>query len=90
MVCDQPIVSDQLLNELIEKHQTTQKSVANFYDEILGIPTIITKEYFNEIYKLTGDKDTRQIINTNNFEKIIFAKGAIDIDTTNDYNNLIK
>jgi len=90
MVCDQPFISELVLKELIEKYQATQKSVASFYDDILGIPAIITKEYFSEIYKLTGDKGARQIINTNNFEKIIFAKGAIDIDTTNDYNNLIK
>jgi len=89
MVCDQPFVSEKLLKELVEKHKTTQKSVASFYDEILGIPAIITKEYFNEIYKLTGDKGARQIINSNDFEKIIFAKGSIDIDTTNDYSNLI-
>jgi len=89
MVCDQPFVSEKLLKELAEKYQSTQKSVASFYDDILGIPAIIAKEYFSEIYKLTGDKGARQIINSNNFEKVIFAKGAIDIDTTNDYSKLL-
>jgi len=89
MVCDQPFVSEKLLKELVEKYQSTQKSVASFYDDILGIPAIIAKEYFSEIYKLTGDKGARQIINTNNFEKVIFAKGTIDIDTTTDYSKLL-
>ncbi len=90
MVCDQPFISEKLLKELVEKYQTTQKSVASFYDEILGIPAIITKDFFSEIYQLTGDKGARQIINTNDFEKVIFAKGEIDIDTAEEYDKFVQ
>ncbi|WP_276363217.1 nucleotidyltransferase family protein [Daejeonella sp. H1SJ63] len=93
MVCDQPYVSSDLLNELILAHQTSGKAIiASSYDNILGTPALFHKSMFHELMALKGDKGARVLFNKFHDQtgSIDFKDGRIDIDTSENYKNLAK
>jgi molybdenum cofactor cytidylyltransferase len=91
MVCDQPYVSSELINDLIAKQKETGKTiVACNYGETFGPPALFHKSLFHELMHLKGDVGARKIIqhHSNEVATILFTKGNIDIDTKEDYNAL--
>ena len=93
MVCDQPFVSAKLLKDLIKKQKDSGSSiVASSYENIHGTPALFHKEHFNELSALTGDSGARSLIKSyaESIEAIPFDQGIIDIDTLEDYRNLLK
>ena len=88
MVCDQPFVTAQLLNQLITAHQETGKPiVASGYDNTFGPPVFFHHSLFNELLQLKGDIGARGIIkqHLNEVEVVPFPAGTYDIDTEADY-----
>jgi len=92
-VCDQPFVSAQLLNRLIENFRLTNAPIiACAYGETLGVPTLFSRNLFSELLTLKADNGAKKII-YKHLEKVIkipFEAGALDIDTEQDYLNLIE
>jgi molybdenum cofactor cytidylyltransferase len=91
-VCDQPYLTSIVFENLISEHQKTQKGiVACTYSETLGTPVLFAKKYFNELLQLKGQEGAKKIINRFLEDAIAvpFEKGNIDIDTIEDYNELI-
>lgn len=93
MVCDQPFVNAKLLRQLIRKQKQTGSSiVASTYENIKGTPALFHKVHFSELSMLDGDRGAKFLIKqyAESIETIYFAKGGIDIDTIEDYRNLVK
>jgi molybdenum cofactor cytidylyltransferase len=93
MVCDQPYVSTNLLNKLINKHIATGKNiVASKYADTLGTPTLFHHSLFEELSGLEGDTGAKSLIKKykNQSESVNFDLGSIDIDTRENYLNLLK
>lgn len=93
MMCDQPFVTDGLLNDLIFTQQQTGKPiVACCYGNTIGAPALFHKTIFNEFLLLQGDTGARKIIqqHLSDVATVPFEKGNIDIDTQEDYENLLK
>ena len=91
-VCDQPYVTNIIFENLISEHQKTQKGiVASTYSETLGTPVLFAKKYFPELLQLKGQEGAKKIINRflEDTAAVLFEKGNIDIDTIEDYNELI-
>ena len=92
MMCDQPFVTTSLLNELVLTQQQTGKPiVASSYNNVLGAPAIFHKSFFPKLLQLKGDKGARMIIqhHVEEVATVVFLKGDIDIDTTEDYERLL-
>lgn len=93
MVCDQPYVTADLLLELRRQHAITGKPiVACSYGNTTGIPALFHKSLFAELMTLTGDTGAKKLIRryAEQMVAIPFPKGAIDIDTSADYDQLHK
>jgi molybdenum cofactor cytidylyltransferase len=93
MMCDQPFVNTDLLKNLITTWQQTGKPiVASSYETGVGTPALFDKVFFAELLQLKGDTGARKIIrqHTNEVATVLFAEGNIDIDTEEDYGNLLK
>lgn len=93
MVCDQPFVSAELIAKLVENFQATDSLVAtSSYGETLGVPALFSCRLFPELLRLEADKGAKKIIyeHLENIVEITFKAGAIDIDTEQDYLNLMK
>jgi molybdenum cofactor cytidylyltransferase len=91
MVCDQPYVTCDLLNELIAAHKKTGKQiVACSYQNTFGPPVFFHHSLFDKLLQLKGDVGARNIVKQHSdlVEVIPFAEGAVDVDTEADYQNL--
>jgi molybdenum cofactor cytidylyltransferase len=92
MVCDQPYVSTEILNKVINAaEQTGQDIIACKYADTLGTPTLFSQKYFQELLQLQGHEGAKKLIMKYSQEvgMIHFAKGATDIDTWDDYMRLV-
>ena len=92
MVCDQPYVTASLLEKITtEKQKTNKPIIACSYQDTLGTPVLFDKQYFNNLCILKGDEGAKRIIfnNLDAVTSIPFDLGYIDIDTVDDYKQLL-
>ena len=92
MLCDQPLVTTPLINQLVATYQRTkQPIVASQYGEVVGIPALFESQFFPYLLKLQGDRGARQVIKQSlpMVVRVPFPAGAFDIDTPTDYARLI-
>lgn len=92
MLCDQPFVSPNLIERLIEVYRRTcAPIVASEYTQILGVPALFDRILFPQLTQLSGDRGARQIIQKyiQQVARVPFPQGIIDIDTPQDYSNAI-
>lgn len=91
-LADQPLVSPQIFNQLIQSYQETQKViVASKYNETTGVPALFSKALFPELMQLEGDKGAKALIQKYLETGVILLipEAAIDIDTPDDYKQLL-
>lgn len=93
IVCDQPYLSANLLQKLLETAVQTNKGiVACAYADTLGIPVLFQSKYFDRLLNLKGDVGAKKIIQESpeDVATVDFPLGNVDIDTMQDYENLTK
>ncbi len=91
-VCDQPFVSSDLFKELIELKENTGKGiVACKYDGTIGTPALFDRTYFQELLDLDGEEGAKKLLSRHSTDltTIAFPEGKLDIDTMEDYSELI-
>jgi len=91
-VSDQPYIKVEVFKALIEKKQATIKGIiASLYEKTIGVPMLFNKKYFEELLQLSNDEGAKKIAlkHKDDLETIPFADGKIDIDTQEDYINLV-
>jgi len=91
-VCDQPFITSQVFQDLIEQHIITGKGiVASAYAETLGTPMLFSHTHFNVLLNLSGQDGAKKLLQLyqDDVASVSFEKGATDIDTLSDYDNLI-
>lgn len=92
MLCDQPFVNRALIDSLLYKQQETNQSIiACTYKDTVGVPALFDRSLFAQLLSLQGQEGAKKILNAypNDITTIPFKKGDIDIDTLQDYQNLI-
>lgn len=91
-VCDQPYLDAEVFRQLDTKQQQSGKGiVASQYAGATGVPVLFERQYFDALLQLEGQEGAKKLLQKykNDVAIISFEKGAIDIDTIHDYNNLI-
>lgn len=91
MLSDQPFVNNEILNLLIEsKLKSNNEIIACTYKGTIGVPVLFTKKYFPELLSLSGSEGAKMIVMSHkeDLHLVDFPEGAIDIDTTEDYQRL--
>ncbi len=92
VLCDQPFVSPQIINQLIESYRCTGKPIiASEYAGTLGVPVLFSHTFFSELTTLKEAGGAKRIIIKYAQEvlSIPFPEGAIDVDTPNDYEQFL-
>lgn len=92
MLCDQPFVNEELIDQIIKKQTETGKGiVASSYNDTLGVPVFFIKKYFVDLLNLKGHDGAKQLLSvyTDDIASVNFSQGEIDIDTPKDYDRLI-
>jgi molybdenum cofactor cytidylyltransferase len=91
MVCDQPLVSAELLQQFLRAHRATaQPIVAAEYANILGVPALFHKTLFADLAQLQGDRGAQSLLRQHRGQclGIPFPPGVLDIDTPEDLSML--
>lgn len=87
MVCDQPALSREHLQRLLDLHRNEPEIVAaSRYAGRSGVPAIVPRALFPKLLTLTGDQGARAVfdhteLRINNIE---FPGGEMDIDSPKD------
>ena len=93
MTCDQPFVSELLVRRIVDRFNAFAcKIVACDYADTVGVPAAFHRDLFPELTNLFGDKGAKTLIEIYATEtKIVdFPDGAIDIDTAQEYSQLLQ
>lgn len=93
MLADQPHVTSEYLNSLIEaSKKNPSKIIASNYQGSVGVPAMFPKKYFNDLLNLEGDKGAKNFLlqHNSNVLKINSHQNLLDIDTPEDYQHLLK
>ena len=92
LLCDQPLVTSDILQQIIALHETTGSPiVAAAYNGTLGVPALFDSSLFPALLALNGTDGARKIIQQHRSYAlgVPFPAGAIDIDTPADYARLV-
>lgn len=91
-VSDQPFINASLFRALIDKSRSSHREiVASAYDHTLGTPVFFSKKYFDALLMLKGAEGAKKLIKqfAEDVVSVPFPKGAVDIDTQEDYQKLV-
>lgn len=92
VLCDQPFVHSGILDSLIDLQKSTGKGiVACKYADTLGVPVLFTQQYFEEMMGLKSSEGAKKVIynHLDDVAELDFPKGAVDIDTYEEYEELM-
>lgn len=92
MLSDQPFVNADLLDLIINTQLESGKGiVACRYGDTLGVPVLYSRKYFEELLQLKEKEGAKKLIfnHLEDCEVVDFEQGKIDIDTQEDYDNLL-
>jgi len=93
MLADQPHVTSEYLNSLIEVSKNNPSSIiASSYQGSVGVPAVFPKKYFYHLLSLKADKGAKNFLlqHNNNVIKVNSSQNLLDIDTPEDYQHLLK
>ena len=88
MVCDQPKLTTNHLNALIDTYSKTQNIVvASRYASTVGVPAIFDHSLFGDILRVDNHQGAKSIIlkHQTNLMAVDLKGGEIDLDTPEDY-----
>lgn len=92
-VCDQPYLSSNIFDQLIEKYKDSGKPiVASDYSASIGVPVLYDKSMFAELKQIPDEHGAKKHILVHAEKEIMttipFPKGDVDIDSMDDIKNL--
>lgn len=90
---DQPLITTKHICDLLHCYRPSESLIiATAYAGTLGVPVLMDKDYFDELLNLTGDQGGKKIVegHLNNVIEVPLPHAAIDIDTLDDFEDLLK
>jgi molybdenum cofactor cytidylyltransferase len=91
MVCDQPLLTSDHINSLIQKYRKTNALlVASSYSNTNGVPALFSHKLFDDILNLSDEHGAKKIIQQYPVETIDLPEGTIDLDTPEDYKTFLQ
>src|SRR5690242_12623269 len=95
MLGDQPLITPQIIDTLIEtRHTTGKRIIAPLYDGKRGSPVLFDASLFPELLEVTGDEGGRRILEHHREEVALVemsnATANYDIDTWEAYQSVLK
>ncbi len=93
LTCDQPFLTSAVIENLVRMRTVTGKSlIASAYASTVGIPALFGNSLFVALCALPAGAGAKSLIashSQNDTEAVPFADGGVDIDTPDQYAQLI-
>lgn len=92
VLADQPLVRADVLDALLEAAERENCDVATcVYSGTSGPPALFGRAHFEALMKLRGDTGARSVLEAaDRVAKVPFEEGALDIDSPEDYERLLR
>lgn len=89
-VCDQPLMTSAILENLIDSHRPGFITAAE-YDKAIGTPAVFDRKFLPELLTVPDQSGAKRLFEKypERLRKIPFPGGAFDLDTWEDYQNFI-
>jgi molybdenum cofactor cytidylyltransferase len=86
LLCDQPLVTSELLSRMVQAFREGSDLVAASYDGAIGVPALFARRFFGELRELEGDSGARRLLTRHATEihAVPFEGGGLDVDTPAD------
>ncbi len=87
-LADQPMVSAEILNRLIEEHDKSGLPiVASSYADTVGVPVYFSRDYFQALLELKPDQGCKGLILRHREQSLVIAcpQAEADVDTPAEY-----
>ena len=89
-LADQPLIKTDVINLLIEKYLSTHAGIVTLvYRSARGHPVIISRKYWKELLKLSGDRGARGLLERHRDDvevvQVDSPEITLDIDREEDY-----
>jgi molybdenum cofactor cytidylyltransferase len=91
MLCDQPLVTAEVVAGLVAAHRATGSPVvASQYGGGFGVPALFGRALFDELARLEGRGGAKRVIERHAREAhfVPFPGGEVDVDTAEDFSRL--
>lgn len=88
LVCDQPSLSAEHLQRMIDTFNGTQKPIiASAYANSKGVPVLFGRSFFSNLLLLGDDQGAKKLVQQfpDRVEHVDFPQGANDLDTEEDF-----
>ncbi len=92
-LCDQPFLSAQIFDALIDAFASSNKSIVTCeFEGSVGPPVLFSRKFFSELILLYGDIGAKSIVmrHEGDVARIPFPSGSVDLDTPDDYRRFIQ
>lgn len=89
MVCDQPQLSTEVLQKLVEEFRKDNTIVASSYNGTLGVPAIFGRDHFKDLLKIDDQQGAKPLLQKYDAVGMPFHGGDLDIDTDQDWQQFI-
>jgi molybdenum cofactor cytidylyltransferase len=95
MLGDQPLVSPEMLDQIIERFEQTRSLIVQpVYGETPGNPVLLARSLFPELMNIEGDQGARGVIKSHakEIDRVRISDGLPpgDVDTDEDYQALLR
>jgi molybdenum cofactor cytidylyltransferase len=93
MLCDQPLITSNIIDQLAEAYHKTGKAiVASEYENTVGVPALFSKEVFDKLRNIDSHSGAKSLIENEPgmVESVFVPQAATDIDSPQDHERLVK
>lgn len=93
MPCDQPHLSAEILNGLVDAHHASRRPVVvSEYEGTWGVPMLFARALWPELLALGGSRGAQSVArrHAEQVECVPFPLGALDVDTREGYEALLR
>lgn len=86
MLCDQPRITSELLNQLIVARQN-RIAAACSYGQTIGVPAVFGRELFGELSEISDESGAKVVLDRHkgSIAKVDFPAAELDVDTAEDF-----
>jgi len=84
LLCDQPHLTAEHIDHLIEEHARGAAMVGSRYRGVIGVPAVFDAAVVPRLLMLRGDVGANAVLRRGEVRSIEWSAGAIDIDTPDD------
>jgi xanthine dehydrogenase accessory factor len=84
-VCDQPLLTAEHLDALVERHREGAEVVASSYARTRGVPALFARSWFDRLGELEGDRGAGALLRSApGVEEVRWEDGTFDVDEVED------